>query len=158
LEHPHPTSSTNCDNDDTAALDDDSEPDMKNGESLQALRSMIHGHPDSSYTPSQKQFASYPYPHPIPISSIITYLNLIPSPGKYLALDCEMVGVGIDGVESSLARVSLVNYHGVVMLDEFVRQRERVVDWRTEFSGVREGDMRNGMYVISIDKNKMVYV
>lgn len=62
-------------------------------------------------------------------------------PGKYLALDCEMVGVGIEGSESSLARVSLVNYYGHVILDEFVRQRERVVDYRTQYSGIRESDM-----------------
>lgn len=68
-------------------------------------------------------------------------------PGKYLALDCEMVGVGIEGLESSLARVSLVNYHGAVQLDEFVRQRERVVDYRTQWSGIREGDMVKGSYV-----------
>ncbi|KAJ7149073.1 ribonuclease H-like domain-containing protein [Mycena crocata] len=52
-----------------------------------------------------------------------------------------MVGVGPEGAESSLARVSLVNYYGAVQLDAFVRQRERVVDYRTEFSGVRETDM-----------------
>ena len=57
-----------------------------------------------------------------------------------------MVGVGIDGAESSLARVSLVNYHGAVMLDAFVRQRERVVDYRTFVSGVRESDMVNGTF------------
>ena len=67
--------------------------------------------------------------------------------GKYLALDCEMVGVGIDGAESSLARVSLVNFYGAIQLDEFVRQRERVVDYRTQFSGIRELDMIKGMYV-----------
>lgn len=55
-----------------------------------------------------------------------------------------MVGVGIDGAESSLARVSIVNFHGVVQLDEFVRQRERVVDYRTQYSGVRESDMIKG--------------
>ena len=66
-------------------------------------------------------------------------------PGKYLALDCEMVGVGIEGSESSLARVSLVNYYGVTQLDVFVRQRERVVDYRTQWSGVRERDMFNGV-------------
>jgi RNA exonuclease 4 len=56
-----------------------------------------------------------------------------------------MVGVGIDGVESSLARVSLVNFYGAIQLDEFVRQRERVVDYRTQFSGIRESDMIKGM-------------
>ena len=56
-----------------------------------------------------------------------------------------MVGVGIEGAESSLARVSLVNYHGAIQLDEFVRQRERVVDYRTQWSGVRETDMIKGV-------------
>lgn len=63
------------------------------------------------------------------------------SPGKYLALDCEMVGVGTEGNESSLARVSIVNYTGSVILDVFVRQRERVVDYRTQWSGVRSTDL-----------------
>ncbi|KAJ7149065.1 MipD protein [Mycena crocata] len=89
--------------------------EFKNGESLPALRKMIFG--NMEYTEAQKQ------------------------PGKFLALDCEMVGVGPEGAESSLARVSLVNYYGAVQLDAFVRQRERVVDYRTEFSGVRETDM-----------------
>ena len=60
-----------------------------------------------------------------------------------------MVGVGPNGSESSLARVSLVNYHGAVILDEFVRQRERVTDYRTFVSGVRETDMINGTHTIS---------
>lgn len=67
-----------------------------------------------------------------------------PRPGKFLGIDCEMVGVGIDGVESSLGRVTMVNFHGAVMLDEFVRQRERVVDYRTRYSGIREADMFKG--------------
>lgn len=55
-----------------------------------------------------------------------------------------MVGVGSEGKESSLARVSIVNYHGAVLLDEIVKQRERVVDYRTEWSGIRPGDLING--------------
>ncbi|KAF9262564.1 ribonuclease H-like protein [Marasmius fiardii PR-910] len=89
--------------------------DTKNGESLSALRRMIAG--KVPYTEAQKL------------------------PGKYLAIDCEMVGVGLDGTESSLARVTIVNYYGAVQLDEFVRQRERVVDYRTQYSGIRESDM-----------------
>lgn len=57
-----------------------------------------------------------------------------------------MVGVGVDGKESSLARVSLVNYHGAVLLDEIVEQRERVVDFRTKWSGIRPPDFVNGEY------------
>ena len=56
-----------------------------------------------------------------------------------------MVGVGLDGSESALARVSIVNYHGATILDEFVRPKERIVDYRTQWSGIRPKDMINGM-------------
>ncbi|KAK9472293.1 ribonuclease H-like domain-containing protein [Dipodascopsis tothii] len=61
--------------------------------------------------------------------------------GRYVALDCEFVGVGPEGKESALARVSIVNFHGTVVLDCFVRPKERVTDWRTWVSGVRPEDM-----------------
>ncbi|KAF9075448.1 ribonuclease H-like domain-containing protein [Rhodocollybia butyracea] len=93
--------------------------ELKNGESLPSLRSMVLGELDSSLASSED----------------------LKQPGKYIAIDCEMVGIGIDGSESSLARVTLVNYYGAVQLDEFVRQRERVVDYRTQWSGIRESDM-----------------
>ncbi|KAF8599926.1 ribonuclease H-like protein [Ceratobasidium sp. AG-I] len=67
--------------------------------------------------------------------------TLTDEPGRYLALDCEMVGVGEDGKESSLARASVVDFHGRVVLDEFVQQRERVTDYRTQYSGIRPEDM-----------------
>lgn len=54
-----------------------------------------------------------------------------------------MVGLGHLGSESALARVSLVNYHGHVIYDTFVQPRERVTDWRTWVSGVRESDIAN---------------
>ncbi|GFZ43219.1 RNA exonuclease 4 [Saitozyma sp. JCM 24511] len=60
---------------------------------------------------------------------------------KAIAIDCEMVGLGHLGSESALARVSLVNYHGHILLDTFVQPRERVTDWRTWVSGVRESDL-----------------
>lgn len=63
------------------------------------------------------------------------------APGMYLAIDCEMVGLGHLGSESALARVSLVNYHGHVVLDTFVQPREKVTDYRTWVSGVRESDI-----------------
>ncbi|KAK6332410.1 3'-5' exonuclease [Orbilia brochopaga] len=62
--------------------------------------------------------------------------------GRYIAIDCEMVGVGPPGHEqSALARVSLVNYNGHCVLDTFVRPKERVTDWRTWVSGVSPKDM-----------------
>lgn len=62
--------------------------------------------------------------------------------GKYLALDCEMVGVGPNpDHESALARVSLVNYDGLQVYDSFVRPQEEVTDWRTHVSGIRPQHM-----------------
>ena len=60
---------------------------------------------------------------------------------KYVAMDCEMVGFGPDGKEHALARVSLVNYHGAVLFDTFVRPNVKVTDFRTEISGVRPCDL-----------------
>ncbi|KAK4099307.1 hypothetical protein N658DRAFT_508757 [Parathielavia hyrcaniae] len=56
--------------------------------------------------------------------------------GKYVAIDCEMVGVGEGGRDDALARVSAVDFHGRQVYDSFVKPRERVVDWRTHVSGV----------------------
>ncbi|PWN50108.1 hypothetical protein IE53DRAFT_380021 [Violaceomyces palustris] len=64
-------------------------------------------------------------------------------PGNYLAIDCEMVGVGPNGSESLLARVSIVNYHGATIFDSFVKPVEKVTDYRTWVSGVRPRDLKN---------------
>ncbi|CAG8529310.1 10316_t:CDS:2 [Funneliformis mosseae] len=56
--------------------------------------------------------------------------------GKYVAIDCEMVGVGPGGIQSALAKVTIVNYYGVIILDKYVRPIERVTDFRTEISGI----------------------
>ena len=60
---------------------------------------------------------------------------------KIVALDCEMVGVGKDGRENALARVSVVNFTGDVLLDSFVKVHEEVVDYRTKWSGIRPEDV-----------------
>ncbi len=60
---------------------------------------------------------------------------------RYVAVDCEMVGVGPEGKKSALARVSVVDWHGSVLLDTFVRVPERVTDFRTRVSGVRPRDI-----------------
>jgi len=61
--------------------------------------------------------------------------------GNFVALDCEMVGVGPYGKRSALARVSLVGSDGSVLLDKFVRVGERVTDFRTHVSGICPGDV-----------------
>ena len=51
---------------------------------------------------------------------------------KVLGMDCEMVGVGRDGTDSVLARVSIVNHFGHPVYDKFVSPREKVTDYRFE--------------------------
>jgi len=99
--------------------------------------------------------SEYPEAQKESVGSIFSPLVVKPTiirPGKYIALDCEMVGVGVDGSESSLARVSLVNYHGAIILDEFVGQKERVVDYRTQWSGIRPKDLVDGLLSILISR------
>lgn len=62
---------------------------------------------------------------------------------NYVALDCEMVGVGPGGRQSVLARVSVVGYHGDVLLDTYVKVEERVTDYRTFVSGVTMDHLRS---------------
>lgn len=64
--------------------------------------------------------------------------------GKFVAIDCEMVGVGEGGIASALARVSLVNYHGAVLLDTYVKPMERVTDYRTFVSGIEPKHLKDG--------------
>ncbi|EPE37071.1 Ribonuclease H-like protein [Glarea lozoyensis ATCC 20868] len=61
--------------------------------------------------------------------------------GKYVGLDCEMVGVGGEQDRSVLARISIVNFHGTQVYDSFVRPKEFVTDWRTHVSGVSPKNM-----------------
>jgi RNA exonuclease 4 len=63
--------------------------------------------------------------------------------GRYVAIDCEMVGTGPKGTEDLLARVAIVNYLGQVLLDVFVKPTLRVTDWRTKYSGIRPADLLN---------------
>lgn len=66
-------------------------------------------------------------------------------PGKYVAIDCEFVGIGFEGKESALARISIVNFYGHVLLDRFVKPKEKVVDWRTWVSGVTPKHMNDAI-------------
>ncbi|KAL4874124.1 hypothetical protein BDV12DRAFT_181965 [Aspergillus spectabilis] len=57
--------------------------------------------------------------------------------GKYVAMDCEMVGVGPNpDNDSALARISIVNFNGEQLYDSYVRPKEMVTDWRTHVSGI----------------------
>lgn len=88
---------------------------------------------------------SFPHVSPIVPSNNLTNIPFPPSSveaGKFIALDCEMVGIGPQpGPGSALARVSLVNFHGTQLYDSYVIPRERVSDWRTHVSGIKPSHM-----------------
>lgn len=77
-------------------------------------------------------------------------------PTPALAIDCEMVGVGTLK-EDALARVSIVNEFGYCLYDKFVKPKLPVTDYRTEFSGVREEDLKNGKYYFFLVLKTNVY-
>lgn len=61
----------------------------------------------------------------------------------FLAIDCEMVGVGNFKI-SVLGRVSIVNEYGFCVYDKFVNPLEKVTDYNTQFSGIRAEDLADG--------------
>eukprot|EP01125_Pyxidicula_operculata_P004094 TRINITY_DN1588_c0_g1_i1.p1 TRINITY_DN1588_c0_g1~~TRINITY_DN1588_c0_g1_i1.p1 ORF type:complete len:202 (+),score=21.66 TRINITY_DN1588_c0_g1_i1:27-608(+) len=63
---------------------------------------------------------------------------------KILGLDCEMVGIGPKGIDSALARVTIVNAFGNVIYDKYVQAQERVTDYRTKISGITKDLMDGG--------------
>jgi RNA exonuclease 4 len=65
-------------------------------------------------------------------------------------MDCEFVGVGEDGVDSVLARASIVNSHGHCVYDKFVKASEPVTDYRTAVSGIRPEDMQKGFVFVAV--------
>lgn len=71
---------------------------------------------------------------------------------KAVAMDCEMVGVGPDGDDSIVARVSLVNRYGTCIYDKYVKPTEKVTDYRTAVSGIRPNDIVNGENVTTVQK------
>ena len=61
-----------------------------------------------------------------------------------------MVGAGEKGKSSVLARVSIVNYYGEVLLDRFVKPTKEITDYRTQFSGITPELLANGKsFIIS---------
>ncbi|KIX04277.1 uncharacterized protein Z518_05144 [Rhinocladiella mackenziei CBS 650.93] len=79
--------------------------------------------------------------------------------GRYVAIDCEMVGVGPNpDRESALARVSIVNYNGEQVYDSYVVPLETVTDWRTPISGIAPKHMKyaRSMKEVQADVAKII--
>jgi len=79
----------------------------------------------------------------------------LPEESKFVALDCEMIGIGEDGQISSIARVTVVDWDGKVLLDEYIQQEEPVTDYRTFVSGISPQDLEDATLSLE-DCRKMV--
>ncbi|ESO89909.1 hypothetical protein LOTGIDRAFT_124106, partial [Lottia gigantea] len=77
---------------------------------------------------------------------------------KVVAMDCEMVGVGVNGDDSMLARVSIVNKFGHCIYDKYVKPMENVVDYRTYVSGITPDNIKDGEEFFTVQKevNKII--
>lgn len=70
-----------------------------------------------------------------------------------VAIDCEMVltktksGDEVD----ALARVAIVDENNTVLMDEYCRPSDFIIDFKTDVSGIKPGHMKNGMlYLVYI--------
>lgn len=73
------------------------------------------------------------------VAKAVSQMNMsVEEQNRYLALDCEMVGVGYRGKGSALARVTIVDWNHNVVLDEYVKPTREVTDYRTFVSGITQ--------------------
>uniref|UniRef100_A0A7S2E957 RNA exonuclease 4 n=1 Tax=Ditylum brightwellii TaxID=49249 RepID=A0A7S2E957_9STRA len=70
----------------------------------------------------------------------------------YFALDCEMVGVGPEGLDSAVARVTVVNWEEEIVLDTFVKVPVPVTDYRTFVSGITKEDIDEASSAVSLQE------
>merc|ERR1712168_82022 len=69
---------------------------------------------------------------------------IAPCPENMVALDCEMVGIG-KGKRNALARCSIVDYHGNVIYDQYVKPSRPITDYRTKWSGILPCHMKRAV-------------
>lgn len=75
--------------------------------------------------------------------------------GRYVALDCEFVGVGPGGHKSALARVSIVDYDNNVLIDTYTRVNEPVTNYRTFVSGITKENLLSD---VAMDADKCIEI
>jgi RNA exonuclease 4 len=110
-----------------------SKPDGPEHESKRSSLTTTHDIPPSDISAAYGPSKSYN-------DSVNCGLHPTNKPGKYLALDCEMVGTGPPPhLEHLLARASLVNFHGDLIFDSYVLPppNTKVEDYRTFVSGIK---------------------
>ena len=77
---------------------------------------------------------------------------------NYVAMDCEMVGVGPNGYKSMVARVTIVGWNGNILLDEFVKPQQQVTDYRTFVSGIAASDLESATLTFEECREKVLEI
>lgn len=67
-----------------------------------------------------------------------------------IALDCEMVGIGPNGKDHMLARVSIVSERGEIIMDKYVKPTKEVIDYRTQYSGITPTHLENACHFADV--------
>lgn len=119
-------------------------PPVKAANDIQNKTANITTAPDSNWKRLQQKITQQPKARPT--NSLKPRAPLT----RILAIDCEMVGVGPKGADSRLARVAVINARSDVVLDTFVAVEERVTDFRTQWSGVRPGDLHKAPLLATV--------
>ncbi|KAM9807863.1 interferon-stimulated gene 20 kDa protein [Neosynchiropus ocellatus] len=60
------------------------------------------------------------------------------STAAVVSLDCEMVGTGAGGCCNELARCSILEYHGNILYDKYIKPCQPITDYRTRWSGIQK--------------------
>lgn len=81
---------------------------------------------------------------PISEDDLKTNFSLFHRVTNVVAIDCEMVGGGLQGEDNILARVSIVDAELNILMDKYVKPTEKVLDYRTKVSGIRPEDIADG--------------
>uniref|UniRef100_A0A7S1EUF4 Exonuclease domain-containing protein n=1 Tax=Timspurckia oligopyrenoides TaxID=708627 RepID=A0A7S1EUF4_9RHOD len=76
---------------------------------------------------------------------------------RVIALDCEFVGVGVEGKFNAPARVSIVNFKEETLMDVYVRiPHDQIVDYRTEVSGITREKLEGSDAIAFGDMQRIV--
>lgn len=61
-----------------------------------------------------------------------------------------MVGIGPNGKDHMLARVSIVNEKGEIIMDKYVKPTKPVIDYRTQYSGITPAHLEDAYHFADV--------
>jgi RNA exonuclease 4 len=99
-----------------------------------------HQHQQQLYSSQQNQSSSQGFRSSSGSSNTMSYNSNASQSNNLtyvLSIDCEMVGKGPGGLIDQLARVTIINYDGLIVYDKYVLPLEPITDYRSSVSGCR---------------------